>query len=78
MSAYNSIPSLSREQTRARHRPEALAATLRRRKSCSSALGDPDAEAFCRIYARVVLRIKGLVGLPKPANAREEVERESA
>jgi hypothetical protein len=41
-------------------------------------LADPDAEAFCRIYARVVLRIRGLAGLPKSASAKEEVERESA
>ena len=41
-------------------------------------LEDPDAEAFCRIYARVVLRIKGLEGLPRSASAGEEVEHESA
>jgi hypothetical protein len=41
-------------------------------------LPDPDAEAFCRIYARVVLRIKGLAGLTRLVSAKEGVERESA
>ena len=44
----------------------------------SAPLDDPEVEAFCRIYARVVLRIKGLAGLPRAEDMEEEVEHESA
>lgn len=50
----------------------------RRRRRQIKPLDDPDVEAFCRIYAGVVLRIKGLEGLPKVEQAQEEVNRESA
>ena len=49
-----------------------------RRRRQTQPLEDADAEAFCRIYARIVLRVKGLAGLPKPASAEEEVQGESA
>jgi hypothetical protein len=77
LSAPSSIPSGSREGRKARGRPGAPA-LLPRRREHSRQLEDADAEAFCRIYARVVLRIKGLAGLPKSVNAGEEVGRESA
>jgi|GEM_PF-5924587 len=41
-------------------------------------LVDPEVEAFCRIYARVVLRIKGLAGFPRAEDMEEGVEHESA
>ena len=36
-------------------------------------LDDADAEAFCRLYALLVLRIKGLAGRPKDRESNQEV-----
>jgi hypothetical protein len=49
-----------------------------RRRRESKPLEDPDAEAFCRVYARIVLRQKGLAGLPRGEQVQEEVDRETA
>ena len=41
-------------------------------------LDDPEVEAFCRILARVVLRIKGLAGRTELLQVGTEVRDESA
>ena len=45
-----------------------------RRRGQTKPLDDPDAEAFCRVYAKIVLRVSGLAGLPRSAGAEEEAQ----
>ena len=49
-----------------------------RRRRETKPLDDPDAEAFCRVYARIVLRVRGLAGLPRSVSAEEEAQSDSA
>lgn len=44
----------------------------------SQRMSDADVEAFCRLYARVILRLNGLAGRPRGARVDEEVNHESA